>query len=248
MKWSLQLLIGIITLFCQSSFSYTLKVAADISLREILSHLSQDFTGTVTTNFIELNFAPSGVLRKNINEENWDIIIMASKGEIDLLSQGGIVEKDSIKLLAKNRLILVTAWPRKNQKSWMELAETEWKRIILASPDTSMSGVGAQMLLEKEGFLDSLKGKIIYEKNSEKVLEWVKRAKADAGFIYQSDLIFLKPRETFSLFEIDDMLYSPIQYYGAILKKTGFPHEAQTFLNFIASQVLIWEKWGFERP
>lgn len=250
MKWVLQMGIFLWLIFCSSGFSETLKIAADVSLKGVLSELAQNFTGAASTNQIQLNFAPSGILRKKIKEENWDVIIMTTKGEMQLLTEAQLIEKESIKALAKNRLVVVSAWPVKGTKSWMERAETEWKRLVVANPDTTMSGVAARMVLEAEGFLESWRGKMIYESSSEKVLEWIKRGKADAGFLYQSDIVYLKPKETFSVFEVNEMLYPSIQYYGAILKTSLSAPKAGIFLDWLTqeSNRSVWKAWGFEKP
>ena len=250
MKKGLQLGTILLLIFCSLAFSETLKIAADVSLKGVLSELAQDFTETMSTNQIQLNFASSGILRKKIREENWDLIIGASKAEINLLTEEQIVKKESIKALAKNRLVVVSAWPVKGEKSWMERAATDWKRLVVANPDTSMSGVAARMVLEKEGFLESWREKIVYENSSEKVLEWIKRGKADAGFLYQSDIVYLKPKETFSVFEVDEMLYTSLQYYGAILKSDRLTQTTDLFLDWLAreSNRSIWKAWGFEMP
>ncbi|MEZ5405240.1 MAG: molybdate ABC transporter substrate-binding protein [Verrucomicrobiia bacterium] len=227
-----------------------LEVGADVSLRGVLSELAETFAGSVSNIQVRLNLAPSGVLREKIAEgkEVLDVFIATSQGEIAVLAKLGKVYDVSQTRLGETYVVLVSAWPVKGNQDWTELAETQWKRMVIANPETTMSGVVAQNLLGAEGFLESWSGQIIYENSSEKVLDWIKRAKADAGVLYNSDAFQLRPRETFHMFELDPMRSFPVIYYGATLSVSSHVEESGKFLNFISAEAQrkIWQKWGFQ--
>lgn len=234
---------------CSLLHAEPLEVGADISLKGVLKELAESFPGNTSNIQVRLNLAPSGILREKIEEgkESFDIFIGTSQSEIAALSKIKKVYDATTIRLAENHVVLVSVWPVKTEKNWLELAETQWKRMVLANPQTTMSGVVAQNLLGAEGFLENWSGQIIYESSSEKVLEWVKRARADAGVLYYSDTVQLRPLETFHVFEIDAMRAFPIIYYGVVLSTARDVKESEYFLKFIAdeAQDAIWQRWGF---
>ncbi len=227
-----------------------LEVAADSSLKSVLSELAGSFADLPGRPEVQLSLAPSAVIREQIEKgsSGLDVFVAASPGEIERLSAGQFTRDDTVRTLAENEIVFASAWAGDNPNApWDMLALHAWERIALANPEKTMSGVAARRLLEGLGLIEDLRGKIYYENDSNRVLEKIKRAQVSAGIIYRSDVAQLKPRETFRVYDLPGTNQPPIMYCAVVLRQSPLPEPAAAFVAFLhsPSNQPVWAKWGF---
>lgn len=227
-----------------------LEVAADSSLKGVLSELAASYADEPGRPDVQLSLAPSAVIREQIEKgsSGLDIFVAASPGEIERLSAGQLTRDDTVRTLAENEIVLASAWATDNPNApWEMLAMYAWERIALANPEKTMSGVAARGLLEGLNLVEDLRGKIYYENDSNRVLEKVRRAQVNAGIIYRSDVTHLRPRETFRVYDLPRTNQPPILYCAVVLRAAGAPEPAKAFVDFLhsPSNQAVWAKWGF---
>ncbi len=227
-----------------------LEVAADSSLKSVLSELAATYADQPAHPDVQLSLAPSGVIREQIERgsSGLDIFVAASPGEVEKLSAGQFTRDDTVRTLAENEIVLASAWPADNPNApWDMLAMYAWERIAVANPEKAMSGVAARGLLEALGLAEDLRGKIYYENDSNRLLEKVKRAQVSAGIIYRSDVTQLKPRETFRVYDLPHTNQPPILYCAVVLRESQLQEPARAFVEFLHAPTnqTVWAKWGF---
>lgn len=227
-----------------------LEVAADSSLKAVLSDLAASFADQPGRPEVQLSLAPSAVIREQIEKgsSGLDIFVAASPGEIEKLSAGQFTRDDTVRTLAENEIVFASAWAADNPNApWDMLAMHAWERIALANPEKTMSGVAARGLLEGLGLAEELRHKIYYENDSNRVLEKIKRAQVSAGIIYRSDVTQLKPRETFRVYDLPRTNQPPILYCAVVLRESKLQEPSAAFVNFLhsPSNQAAWARWGF---
>lgn len=227
-----------------------LEVAADSSLKAVLSELAASYADQPGRPEVQLSLAPSAVIREQIEKgsSGLDIFVAASPGEIEKLSSGQFTRDDTVRTLAENEIVFASAWATDNPNApWDMLAMYSWERIALANPEKTMSGVAARGLLEGLGLAEDLRGKIYYENDSNRVLDRLKRAQVSAGIIYRSDVTQLKPRETFRVYDLPRTNQPPILYCAVVLRESQLLEPATAFVDFLhsPSNQATWARWGF---
>lgn len=230
---------------------HSLQVGADTSLRSVLRDLAQTFADGEGNPDVQLNIAPSGIIRRHVenNEGALDIVVAAAPGEIEVLAKQGKIRTDTARTLAENELVVVTAWPGKTWgRPWVSLARLDWNRIAVASVENAMSGVGALALFKNATIYAAVEEKLIHETDSERVLDALRRARVDAAVIYRSDVGILKPRDSFEVFEVGDIPYPPIVYSAAVLSSCKNVEGAKVFIAHLAKteNQEVWARHGFQ--
>lgn len=227
-----------------------LEVAADSSLKAVLSELAAVYADEPGRPDVQLSLAPSAVIREQIEKgsSGLDVFVAASPGEIEKLSAGQFTRDETVRALAENEIVLASAWATENPNApWEMLAMYAWERIAVANPEKTMSGVAARGLLEGLDLVEDLRGKVYYENDSNRVLERVKRAQVSAGIIYRSDVTQLRPRETFRVYDLPRTNQPPIMYCAVVLRASQSAEFAKAFVDFLhsPSNQPVWAKWGF---
>lgn len=227
-----------------------LEVAADSSLKAVLSELAAAYADQQGNPNVQLSLAPSAVIREQIERgsSGLDIFVAASPKEIEKLSAGQFTRDTTVRTLAENEIVLASAWAADNPSApWEMLALYAWERIAVTNPEKAMSGVAAKGMLEAIGLAEDLRGKIYYENDSNRVLEKVKRAQVSAAIIYRSDVTQLKPRETFRVYDLPRTNQPPIVYCAVVLRESNLQEPALAFVEFLRAPTnqTVWAKWGF---
>lgn len=168
----------------------TVTISAASSCSEFLLAAHERFQKTpeganVSINF---NFAGSGVLLRQIEYgAEMDVYISASPIFIDQL----IAKRPSLGRVSLygNRLVLVG----ENSLTDIESLKAEEVRFIaLANPMLAPIGAYAQRWLKEENSWEVLQSKFTYPRNVLQGIEQIKSGNAEAGFIYQTDVVRLK--------------------------------------------------------
>jgi molybdate transport system substrate-binding protein len=229
-----------------------LIIFAAASLKEPFTELGQLFEKQTRCHPV-LNLGGTNQLRVQIEEgAAGDLFASASVPEMEKAKKAGTVAEPSI--FARNRLILVA--PQANTaklKDLLDLARPGVK-LVTAHPDVPI-GTYTRNLLKRlaaepkfgSAYTETVEKNIrSLETNVKQVLAKVLLGEADAGFIYQSDVL---PTMTGQLVEIPipPALNVPAEYPIARLKNAVHPRQAQQFLDLLLSPEgqAIMKKWNF---
>jgi molybdate transport system substrate-binding protein len=215
-----------------------ITVSAAASLQDAMKDVGAQFQKNHTEVKINLNFAASGVLQKQIElGAPVDLFASASQNEMNLLEEKGLIIKSTRTNFTRNKLVIIAP----SSLTIEELKTLD--KIAIGDPKTVPAGRYAQTFLENAGIYEMLKTKLIFAENVRQVLDYVERKEVDAGFVYFSDTL----KSNMSVSSINDSLYSPIVYPIAVINDSQQPAISRQFIEYIQSNEgqIILQKYGF---
>jgi molybdate transport system substrate-binding protein len=226
-----------------------LRVAAAISLKEVLEEIGAAFEEDHPTFRMTLHFASSGALQQQIEQgAPLDIFISAARRQMEALQKKQLLLPDSQHTLCSNELVLIVPQNRNAPKSPEALLDPSLKRIALGEPRTVPAGQYAEAWLKNLGLYAALQPKLVPAANVRQVLTFVASGNVSAGLVYASDARS-SPQVKVAL-RADPALHPPISYPMAVLKKTKQPQAARDFMNYLQSDKArrLLQKHGFLVP
>lgn len=225
-----------------------LHISAAISLSEALEELKDLFESEFDVTLI-FYFGGSGKLAQQIEQgAPGDVYISANEEWMDMLIEKNLVEKDSYTPIVGNRLVFINRIDVTLEKDNLHvLSSPAIKQIAIGHPDTVPAGYYAKMALENSDLWDSVEEKMIYTQDVRQVATYVETGNAEVGFTYESDLIHAENVEVLSY--VDESLYEPIIYPGAIRTDANEVELAEQFLQFLTTERAqeVFKKHGFSR-
>lgn len=225
-----------------------LHISAAISLSEALEELKDLFEIEFDVTLI-FYFGGSGKLAQQIEQgAPGDVYISANEEWMDMLIEKNLVEKDSYTPIVGNRLVFISRIDVTLEKDNLHvLSSPAIKQIAIGHPDTVPAGYYAKMALENSDLWDSVEEKMIYTQDVRQVATYVETGNAEVGFTYESDLIHAENVEVLSY--VDESLYEPIIYPGAIRTDANEVELAEQFLQFLTTERAqeVFKKHGFSR-
>ena len=207
-----------------SSEKVELNISAAASLQEAMVELEKEFKNINPDVKLTVNLGSSGSLMQQIQEgAPCDLFISAGAKQMDTLVEDGTVEKDAVKTLLTNDLVLVAAKGEKVD-SLDALKTDDVEKIAIGDPESVPAG-----------------------KYAKEVLSWVQKGNADVGFVYLSDATGVDDVDV--VLTTDDDSHSEIAYPVAVLKDSKQAKVAQQFEDFLLSDTAqnILEKHGFNK-
>jgi molybdate transport system substrate-binding protein len=226
-----------------------LLVSAAASLTDAFNELKTEFAKNNPGVSIVTNYASSGVLYRQIEQgAPVDVYASANMRWMDELIARGIVEQEESHVFVHNNVVLaVPAGNPADVSSIQDLTREQVRRIGIGAPEHVPAGSYARKSLEDLGLWDSLQPKMIPGETVRQVLEYLRRAEVDAGFIFGSDA----KRGSEAVLVQDTMpLKEDPKYPIAPLKASKEPELAQKFVAFVLSgkgQDIL-KKHGFSIP
>ncbi|WP_281526341.1 molybdate ABC transporter substrate-binding protein, partial [Intestinibacter bartlettii] len=174
------------------------------------------------------------------------LFISAGAKQMDALVEDGTVEKDAVKTLLTNDLVLVAAKGEKVD-SLDALKTDDVEKIAIGDPESVPAGKYAKEVLDNTKLYDNVKDKLVLAKDVKEVLSWVQKGNADVGFVYLSDATGVDDVDV--VLTTDDDSHSEIAYPVAVLKDSKQAKVAQQFEDFLLSDKAqnILEKHGFNK-
>ncbi len=165
-----------------------------------------------------INYASSGVLAKQISAGAKTVLfVSANKKWIDYLSQHNLIEKASVKEIAKNSLAIIVSKSIDVDEIVLEpefdITALIKDKIALADPAVVPSGQYAEQALESLGWFEKLKDRTVLFPHVLSVLRCVEAKECDCGIVYRSDASASDKIEV--AVEIPDALHDPILFYIA---------------------------------
>lgn len=224
----------------------TLLVSSAASLKEAMEEIKVSYQQSQPKVTINYNFGASGALLQQIQQgATTDMFISAGKKQVDTLEKSGQIIAETRSILAKNRLVLITAGDRNDIVNFSDLQKSEIKKIAIGEPRSVPAGEYAEQTLKKLGIYDKLKPKFVYGNNVRQVLAAVESGNADAGFVYQTDAKVAQKVKV--AIAVDEKNHSPIVYPMAVLKNSKNPEMTKAFIKYLNSDraQTILTKHGF---
>ena len=214
-----------------------LTVAAAISLKDALAQVARDYRDA-GGGPVEFTYGSSGQLATQIRGgAPIDLFISAAHQQIDELARAGLVDADTVRVVAGNRLVVIV--PGKSPTAsgpsdLKELAEARYARVAIGEPRTVPAGQYAEQALRGAGVADRVRGRLVYGANVRQVLDYVQRGEVDAGIVYATDARQAGVAVRVTL-EISAALHDPVEYPAAIVRASKVPDVTRRFLDYLAS-------------
>ena len=230
-----------------SSEKVELNISAAASLQEAMVELEKEFKNINPDVKLTVNLGSSGSLMQQIQEgAPCDLFISAGAKQMDALVEDGTVEKDAVKTLLTNDLVLVAAKGEKVD-SLDALKTDDVEKIAIGDPESVPAGKYAKEVLDNTKLYDNVKDKLVLAKDVKEVLSWVQKGNADVGFVYLSDATGVDDVDV--VLTTDEDTHSEIAYPVAVLKDSKQAKVAQQFEDFLLSDKAqnILEKHGFNK-
>lgn len=209
-----------------------MRVASAASLTDALGPLAKKY-GAMTSREVETDFGASSTLAKQIADgAPADVFISASRKWIDYLKDKNLLLGEPV-VVARNRLVCVV---QKDSDADIDgfgaLANTE--DLIAVGDEGVPAGDYTRQAMHEAGVTESLRSRLVGQKDARSVVKAVETGNAPIGFVYASDA-YQFPETLRVVFLVDDELHEPIEYYAAQLKQANAPEAAHSFLIFLGS-------------
>ncbi|MGL5716075.1 MAG: molybdate ABC transporter substrate-binding protein [Paraclostridium sp.] len=221
-----------------------LNISAASSLKESMLEIEKEYEQQNPNIDLILNFGGSGSLKQQIVQgAPTDVFISASKVQIDELKAKGYLMDNKYKILVENDLVLVSK--SHNIEDLGDLKSGSIKKIAMGEPKSVPAGQYANEVLVGSEIKEDIEDKLVYAKDVKEVLAWVKSGNADAGFVYDSDI--LNDREI-KVYAVEESLHSPIIYPITIIKDSKKSYEAKQFEQYLFTEKAqnIFEENGYK--
>ena len=209
----------------------TLTVSAAASLRDVLTVIAKRYSPAN----VRFNFASSGTLQRQIeNGAPVDVFISAADKNMDELQRVKLIDADTRKVLARNRLVLIV--PRNSRariRSFSDLHKTSIKRVAMGAPKSVPAGKYAQQVLSKIGIWKTVEVKAVRGKDVREVLTQVELGNVDAGLVYRTDAAISSKVRVIAT--APEKYHAPIRYPVAVVDDTKNKVAARRFVQFLTS-------------
>lgn len=221
-----------------------ITVSAAASLKNALAQIAPQFEKTQPNVTVRFNFASSGTLQRQIEQgAPVDVFIAAADKNMDELASQNLVDRSTIQVIARNRLVLIvptssTRNPvnkgRKPITRFRDLARADVKHVAIGAPSSVPAGKYAQQLLTKIGVWNQVSPKAVQAKDVREVLAQVELGNVDAGVVYQSDAAISNQVRVVAV--APESFHAPIRYPAAVVRDSRNPVAARTFVRFLMSE------------
>lgn len=230
----LTLLIALLPHSAMAGSRTTLPICAAMSLKDAVTALQQIYEEQHPEIGLEINFASSGALQKQIEQgAPAEIFLSAGQKQMNALEAQGLIVKESRCDLLSNTLVLVVAKEKQQQiKGFGDLQEYA-SNFAIGHPESVPAGRYGKQALVSLFLWQPLEKRLVLAKNVRAVLAYVDSGNADAGLVYRTDT--LKLSSAVVVAEAPEKSHTPIIYPAALVADGRHPAEAQQFLNFLQS-------------
>ncbi len=224
----------------------TISVAG--SMTDVFKKLAGAFEQANPDITVQLNFASSGALAKQISQgAPADIFVSANTNWMDYLVEKRLVDAADIRILAHNSLVFIGGKDKK-VSTLQDLAGFD--RIALGSPASVPAGKYAEQAMRSVGVYASLlaANKFIMAKDVRQALMYADRGEADGAFVYRTDALLAE--KAVILLAVPSSLYPRIDYPLAVTMSGRNKQAARQVFSFLNGKdaLAIIESFGFVAP
>ncbi len=217
-----------------------LIVLAAASTTEAMSEIGSMFAQK-SGHTVQFSFGSAGALARQIqNGAPVDVFLSANEQWMDALEKDGKINPATRINLLANRLVLIAPKGRN-----MTLDENFAGRLAVGDMKSVPAGMYAKQMLEKYGWLEALKPRLVSCDSVRNVLFFVERGETDAGIVYATDAKISDRVTVVTVFPEES--HDPIRYPVAVCTASAHPAAAGEFLAFLRSDEAraVFEKLGF---
>lgn len=197
-----------------------------------------------------LAYAASSALAKQVEAgAPADVFASADLAWMDYLDQRGRIEAGTRSNLLGNTLVMIVPQGQRfplQMTRGFDLAGAFSGKLCTGEPGVVPVGTYAREAMQKLGWWDGLRGRVVGTDDVRTALAFVERAECPLGIVYATDAKISKKVEVLATFP--ESTHKPIVYPFAAVK--GARPETTAFLRFIEtspSAATIFEKYGFAR-
>jgi molybdate transport system substrate-binding protein len=230
-----------------SGTQVTLNVSAAASLTDALKAVNDLYMQQNENVTIVANFAASGTLQTQIEQgAPADVFISAAAKQMNALQTGGLIIDDTRQDLLNNKVVLVVPMNSTlNISSFMDLLNTDVKRIGIGDPEFVPAGTYGKQALEVLGIYEQLQDKLILASDVRQVLGYVEAGNVEAGIVYSTDAAITDGVKVVA--DAPDEVNSKIVYPVAVIKDSKNVEAAEEYISFLFSSEAsdIFNKYGF---
>ena len=223
-----------------------LTVFAAASLAEVLPKVASVYEQQSGVKII-FNFAGSNDLSRQIQQgAPADVFFSANLDQIALLEGKNLWDKSSRKTLLSNQLVIVVPSDRDLRiQSPADLLSERIRRIALADPAAVPAGIYAKQYLEKLGYWQRLRDRMVPTLDVRAALAAVASGNVDTGFVYRTDAAI--SRQVKIAYAVPLEAGPRIVYPAAAVKQARNFGEALQFLKFLQNPraAEIFHSYGF---
>ncbi len=132
-----------------------------------------------------------------------------------------------------------------------DIIQPQIKYIAVANPKTAPYGRAALQVLERNGLMDLVSGKLVYGESVAQANQFILSAASDVGFTAKSVILSTHLEGKGKWIEMDPGSYDPIAQGVALLRRDGANEgAAKSFYDFLFSSegAVILKKYGYRLP
>ena len=223
-----------------------LHILAAASMTDVLAEISETYEKKYEhVNFV-FSFDSSGTLKTQIEEgAPADIFISAATKQMDELSAGGFIKKDSIVKLLENKVVLIQPQDAKTRlTSFEDVATDKVSMVAIGNSDVPV-GQYTEQIYKNLGLWEKIEKKANLATNVRQVLDWVATKNVDCGIVYATDAMIEKDVKV--VCEAPDGACDKVVYPAGIIKTSEHAKEAVHFMEYLQTDEAkaIFTKYGF---
>ncbi|HET7274910.1 MAG TPA: molybdate ABC transporter substrate-binding protein [Longimicrobiaceae bacterium] len=228
--------------------STELIVSVAASLREVATELAELYMEANPRVVIHTNVGASGALQQQIlNGAEVDIFIPAATRPMRELAAAGLVDTASIRVFARNRLVLIAPLADDQPISdFADLTTPAVGRLALGTPSSVPAGTYAEEALRRLGLWEAVLPKAVFGSSVRQVLTYVELGEVDAGLVYRTDAAASSRVRIVATVPMD----LGIEYPAALVAGSTRENAAREYLHFILGDHgrAVLRRHGFEVP
>jgi len=216
----------------------SLRIATASDLQFALTDLASQYEKQSGAE-LSITFGSSGNFFAQIqNGAPFDLFFSADISYPQKLIEAGLAEPDSRYTYAFGRIVL---WLPSDsplnpaQMQWNALLDSRIQKIAIANPEHAPYGRAAVAALQKAGFYEQVKSKLVYGENISQAAQFVQSGSAQAGILALS-LTFAPAMKSGKTWEIPRDSYPPLEQAVVLLKSSPNKPAARAFLAFLQTE------------
>ncbi|MGE3820486.1 MAG: molybdate ABC transporter substrate-binding protein [Isosphaeraceae bacterium] len=227
-----------------------LHVAAASDLQRALPALVQRYRTDHPDVEVVTTLGSSGQLAEQVRGgAPFAVFLSANEAYVSALASEGLLKSGSTRPYASGTLVIAT---RREMKTTLanlnDLTRPEYRRIVIANPETAPYGAAARQALQKAELWSRLRLSLVFAESVRQALQFVETGNADAGLVSEA----LIQGDRLRTVAIDSVYYDPIvQWLGVVAKLPEDQlKEAERFASFVVSEqgATILKSFGLQSP
>lgn len=239
-------LAGLFFFSCSAVFAAELTVSAAASLKNAFEELAPVFEKKYPGVKINLNFAASNpLLRQIVEGAPVDVFASADQSTMDKAQEAKVVDSSTRKNFAANDLVFIV--PKGSAKPANVEGLQKMQKIAVGNPDSVPAGRYAKQSLESAKLWDKLNDRYVLGSSVRQTLDYVARGETDGGIVYGTDARQMKDKVDVALILGG---HTPVTYPVAVATTGKNQKDAKAFIDLLLSKQgqEILQKYGFAKP